>query len=113
MTPVKSWLIFAALILGALFLGSQWMASEPAPIVEPPAPPDGLAQATFGGGCFWCTEAVFQQLKGVHTVVSGYSGGALKTPTYRKICTGKTGHAEVIQIGYDPAVIAFEELLEV
>lgn len=69
--------------------------------------------ATFGGGCFWCTEAIFKSLKGVETVESGYSGGKLKNPTYKEVCTGETGHAEVIQITYDPKVISFRELLEV
>lgn len=69
--------------------------------------------ATFGAGCFWCVEAVFQSLKGVDTVVSGYMGGKIPNPTYREICTGKTGHAEVIQIKYDPRVISFSKLLEI
>lgn len=69
------------------------------------------AVATFGGGCFWCTEAVFQRLEGVIQVVSGYSGGKIKNPTYREICSGLTGHAEVIQITYDPTKIRFETLL--
>jgi peptide-methionine (S)-S-oxide reductase len=69
--------------------------------------------ATFGGGCFWCTEAIFKSLKGVETVESGYSGGKVKNPTYREVCKGETGHAEVIQITFDPAVISFQELLEV
>lgn len=69
--------------------------------------------ATFGNGCFWCTEAIFKSLKGVETVESGYSGGKVKNPTYREVCTGETGHAEVIQITFDPSVISFEELLEV
>jgi peptide-methionine (S)-S-oxide reductase len=69
--------------------------------------------ATFGGGCFWCTEAVFQQLDGVEKVVSGYSGGHVEDPTYEEVCDGDTGHAEVIQITYDPAKISFAELLEV
>jgi peptide-methionine (S)-S-oxide reductase len=72
-----------------------------------------LSTATFGTGCFWCTEAVFLEVKGVHRVVSGYAGGHTKNPTYQQICTGTTGHAEVIQITFDPAVIAFEDLLEV
>jgi peptide-methionine (S)-S-oxide reductase len=67
--------------------------------------------ATFGSGCFWCTEAVFQQIKGVDTVVSGYSGGSVKNPTYKEICTGTTGHAEVLNIIYDPAVVSFSDLL--
>ena len=79
--------------------------------------PDGdeskLAKATFGAGCFWCVEAVFQRLEGVKKVVSGYSGGASDNPTYKEICTGTTGHAEVIQITYDPKVVKFDSLLEV
>jgi len=69
--------------------------------------------ATFAAGCFWCTEAVFVRLKGVSKVVSGYTGGSLPNPTYRQICTGATGHAEGIQITYDPAVIGFDQLLDV
>ncbi|WP_422362454.1 peptide-methionine (S)-S-oxide reductase MsrA [Reichenbachiella sp.] len=69
--------------------------------------------ATFGNGCFWCTEAIFQELKGVSKAVSGYMGGEVKDPTYKEVCSGTTGHAEVLQITYDPAVITFDELLEV
>jgi peptide-methionine (S)-S-oxide reductase len=69
--------------------------------------------ATFGTGCFWCTEAVFQELKGVLKVISGYSGGAVPNPSYEAVCTGTTGHAECLQIIYDPAVITYDELLEV
>ncbi len=72
-----------------------------------------LSEATFGAGCFWCVEAVFQQLKGVDYVQSGYSGGEIKNPSYREVCTGRTGHAEVIRIGFDPALISFSKLLEV
>ncbi len=72
-----------------------------------------LELATFGAGCFWCTEAVFQNVKGVSKVVSGYAGGKVKNPTYREICTGLTGHAEVAQITFDPSKVSFEELLEV
>jgi peptide-methionine (S)-S-oxide reductase len=67
--------------------------------------------ATFGAGCFWCTEAQFQQLKGVQKVESGYEGGTVASPTYKQVCTGTTGHAEVCNITYDPAVISFDELL--
>ncbi len=74
---------------------------------------DNLAIATFGNGCFWCTEAIFQQLKGVETVVSGYTGGQVKNPTYKEVCTGTTGHAEAIQITYDPSVISYREILDV
>lgn len=69
--------------------------------------------ATLGGGCFWCTEAVFQQLKGVQTVESGYTGGEIAHPTYEQICEGTTGHAEVVRLTFDPAVITFREILEV
>lgn len=71
-----------------------------------------LELATFGAGCFWCTEAMFQDLKGVDKAVSGYTGGHISNPTYKEVCTGTTGHAEVIQIHFDPSVISYEELLE-
>ncbi len=70
-------------------------------------------QATFGGGCFWCIEAVFQQLEGVERVVSGYTGGSEPNPTYEAVCNGSTGHAEVVQVTFDPEVISYEELLDV
>lgn len=75
--------------------------------------PEGFELATFGSGCFWCTEAIFQNLKGVQKVESGYSGGKVKNPTYKEVCSGLTGHAEVVQVTYDPAVISFDELLEI
>jgi peptide-methionine (S)-S-oxide reductase len=68
--------------------------------------------ATLGGGCFWCTEAVFQMLPGVKSVTSGYAGGTKENPTYKEVCAGDTGHAEVIQIEYDPKVVSYEKLLE-
>lgn len=72
-----------------------------------------LSLATFGSGCFWCTEAIFQRVNGVDRVESGYSGGKVKNPTYKEVCSGLTGHAEVVQITYDAAVISFDELLEI
>ncbi|MFT3911630.1 MAG: peptide-methionine (S)-S-oxide reductase MsrA [Ferruginibacter sp.] len=69
--------------------------------------------ATLGNGCFWCTEAIFQRLEGVISVTSGYSGGETENPDYKSVCTGTTGHAECLQIIYDPSKISFEELLEV
>jgi peptide-methionine (S)-S-oxide reductase len=69
--------------------------------------------ATFGGGCFWCLEAVFEQLKGVEKVVSGYTGGAAADADYRTVCSGRTGHAEVVQITFDPSVITYKDLLDV
>ena len=68
---------------------------------------------TLGGGCFWCLEAVFSELRGVENVVSGYSGGSVPNPSYQQICTGTTGHAEVVQITFDPAIISFKELIEI
>ncbi|MBA2572809.1 MAG: peptide-methionine (S)-S-oxide reductase MsrA [Gemmatimonadetes bacterium] len=69
--------------------------------------------ATLGAGCFWCVEAVFDELRGVETVESGYSGGQVPNPSYEQVCTGRTGHAEVIQITFDPEVVSFREVLEV
>jgi peptide-methionine (S)-S-oxide reductase len=73
----------------------------------------GKEVATLGGGCFWCLEAVFVELKGVERVESGYAGGAVPNPTYRAVCTGTTGHAEVVQVTYDPDVISYREILQV
>jgi methionine-S-sulfoxide reductase len=69
--------------------------------------------ATLGSGCFWCTEAFFLRVKGIESVVSGYSGGKVKNPTYREVCSGLTGHAEVIQVKFDPALISYSEVLEI
>jgi peptide-methionine (S)-S-oxide reductase len=85
-------------------------ATSPVPTGAPRA---GLEQATFGAGCFWCVEAVFQRLEGVESVVSGYSGGHVDNPTYKQVCSGDTGHAEVVQITYDPSKVTYAELLEV
>lgn len=74
---------------------------------------NNLTLATFGNGCFWCTEAIFQRLKGVEKVIPGYTGGEVKNPTYKEVCNGTTGHAEAIQITYDPQIISFRELLDV
>lgn len=71
------------------------------------------ATATFGGGCFWCTEAAMTVLGGVESVTSGYAGGDTDNPTYREVCSGTTGHAEVVQVEYDPSVIGYDDLLEV
>ena len=74
---------------------------------------EGMEVATFAGGCFWCTEALFLEVKGVEKVVSGYIGGTTKNPKYNEICTGNTGHAEAIQITFNPKEVAFEDLLEI
>ena len=106
-----------AVILGGA-LTTSVASAEPAAKADDSAADDKQKEkkvevATFGNGCFWCTEAVFEELKGVESAVSGYSGGRVPDPTYEQVCTGATGHAEVIQITYDPAVITFPELLEV
>jgi peptide-methionine (S)-S-oxide reductase len=75
--------------------------------------PATTQRVTFGGGCFWCIEAVFQRLKGVKSVASGYAGGEVANPTYKQVCTGETGHAEVVQLEFDPAVVSFDTLLHV
>ena len=74
---------------------------------------NNLSVATFGNGCFWCTEAIFQQLKGVEKVIPGYTGGYIKNPSYKEVCNGATGHAEAIQITYDSNIISFRELLDI
>ena len=83
--------------------------------LERPEPPAGanLETATFGGGCFWCVEAILERLDGVYDVVSGYAGGQVENPTYRQVCSGTTGHAEVCQLRFDPERISYNDLLEV
>jgi peptide-methionine (S)-S-oxide reductase len=88
--------------------------AQPKPMNTSPAPStNALELATFGGGCFWCVEAVYEGLDGVRSVTSGYAGGKTDNPTYKDICTGLTGHAEVIQIAFDPAKISYDRLLEI
>ena len=70
-------------------------------------------KATFGSGCFWCTEAIFERVEGVKSAVSGYAGGNMANPTYKEVCSGLTGHAEVVQVEYDPDIISYSELLEI
>ena len=97
-------IVVAILVAGASsIMGSAGVGAE-----EPK-----LAKATLAGGCFWCTEAVYAELKGVKGVTSGYIGGLVPNPTYKQVCTGQTGHAEAIEIEYDPAVVPFAKLLEV
>ena len=95
----------------------QRVSSSPNPETEPSVSPKPAASetrlATLGGGCFWCTEAVYRRLDGVVSVMPGYSGGSTEKPTYEEVCGGDTGHAEVIQVGYDPARISYDALLEV
>lgn len=88
---------------------------QESPAADQVAVEDGhkLETATLAGGCFWCTEAVFQRVRGVVAVVPGYAGGTVKNPTYQQVCTGLTGHAEAIQIRFDPTVISYADLLEI
>ncbi len=103
-----NYLVAGFLVAGAMLMGNAGAAE---PQGDEGAPK--LAKATFAGGCFWCTEAVYAEIKGVEAVTSGYIGGKVPNPTYKDVCTGLTGHAEAIEIEYDPAVVPFEKLLEV
>lgn len=96
---------FALAACGQRTQTQEEMVSEP--------PSASTALATFGGGCFWCTEAVFQELEGVLSVESGYSGGETEDPTYKEVCSGATGHAEAVQVRYDPAKVTYAQILEV
>lgn len=103
-----------ALMAGGRALAKEKTAKKAPRERKPPAEASGeTEEATFGSGCFWCAEAVFQQLKGVVSVASGYSGGQVPNPSYEQVSTGLTGHAEVVEIVFDPKVISYEELLEV
>ena len=84
------------------------MSQQPNTVV-----PSRFEVATLAGGCFWCLEAIYDELKGVEDVVSGYAGGSVENPSYQAVCTGATGHAEVVQVTFDPQVVSFKELLEV
>jgi peptide-methionine (S)-S-oxide reductase len=107
--------MLASILFSAISLVSCNSSSTQSMTMNEVIIPSGIKTdtATFGTGCFWCTEAVFQELKGVYKVTSGYSGGTVKNPSYEDVCTGSTGHAECLQIIYDPKVISFDELLEV
>ena len=98
--------------LGAMVISTIAIGQKPNHEVMTTKPAD-LEKATFGGGCFWCTEAFFKDLKGVSKVESGYAGGKVKNPTYKEVCSGLTGHAEVIQVTYDPGVVSYADLLEI
>src|SRR5579859_5522566 len=98
------WLLFLGLMVGGVFVG----AAQTKPMETST---NHIETATLGGGCFWCTEAIFQMLPGVKSITSGYAGGTVANPTYKDVCSGNTGHAEVIQIGFDPAVVSYEKIL--
>jgi peptide-methionine (S)-S-oxide reductase len=98
----------AGLLLCCFYLAPVMNAQS-----DPTNAPAKLQTATFGGGCFWCAEAVFQRIPGVKSVASGFAGGTTVDPSYEQVCTGDTGHAEVIQLKFDPSVISYEKLLEI
>ncbi len=104
---------FVTSLLLAVVAATSLTAAEAKPKSKPMTDSSSLQRITFGGGCFWCLEAVFQRLKGVKSVVSGYAGGAVKNPTYKEVCEGTTGHAEVVELTFDPNVVSYDKLLEV
>ncbi|MBN2507114.1 MAG: peptide-methionine (S)-S-oxide reductase MsrA [Verrucomicrobia bacterium] len=119
MIPRRTLLPAGAALAGALTLGcadsgtARTGATTESSAAESAAKAGATERATLGGGCFWCIEAVFQGLEGVRSVTSGYAGGTVANPGYKQVCSGQTGHAEVIQVEFDPQAISFEELLEV
>jgi peptide-methionine (S)-S-oxide reductase len=108
MKHIKHLTVTAALAVLVYLSTSTMNAQTPAPSGK-----KGTALATFGGGCFWCIEAVFQRIDGVTSVASGYAGGKTENPTYKEVCSGETGHAEVLQIEFDPKKLSYDKLLEV
>ena len=121
----KSTVLLSVLVLGMLALGLVAIAAAQSEPSEPGQPiettsqndsgepiPDDAAMATLAGGCFWCTEAAYQEMDGVYEVISGYTGGPEVDPTYKQVASGQTGHAEAVEIYYDPARVSFEELLD-
>ncbi len=103
--------LLKSVLLGSLTLSGILVVSQAKN--QAVAPTEGKDVMTLGGGCFWCIEAFFDELEGVERVESGYSGGWIENPTYQQVCAGTTGHAEVVQITFDPRVISFREILEV
>src|SRR5688500_17466401 len=114
----QRWVLVAALALGTGyvwlgggFVGITSIEAGQSTLVTPTLKP-GLAVATFASGCFWCTEADFDKLTGVISTTSGYTGGKTPNPTYREVTTGRTGHAEAVQVVYDPAIVSYDKLLD-
>lgn len=109
----------AAIVLTAMALGQGYVAGQAArkggasKVTTPAQAPKGKELATLAGGCFWCTEAIFKDLRGVEKVTPGYAGGHVSKPTYEQVCTGSTGHAEAVQIVFDPRVVGYADLLRV
>lgn len=105
--------IAAVLLCTSMSCGQKNTKSENENMAKETINTDGLELATFGNGCFWCTEAIFLNIDGVAKVESGYTGGRVKNPTYKEVCSGLTGHAEAIQLWFDPKQVTYEELLEI
>ena len=103
--------LLALITLGLMAVGFGVAASTPEESSD--SIPDDAATATFAGGCFWCTEAAFDVTEGVYEAISGYTGGSVEDPTYEQVTTGTTGHAEAVQVSYDPAQISYDELLTI
>ena len=103
--------LVAASVVALLGLASKGLAQTPAASARKPAP--ALSHATFAGGCFWCMEAAFERLPGVVSAVSGYTGGTTKNPTYEEVSSGGTGHAESVDVTFDPAKVCYEKLLSI
>jgi peptide-methionine (S)-S-oxide reductase len=105
--------LLAAVVLGTLAIYIYHSGEATRMTAQPKEISPNCEFATLGGGCFWCIEAAFEQVKGVERVESGYAGGSVKNPTYRQVCNGDTGHAEVIQVAFDPKIISYREILEI
>lgn len=113
MKPVGQIAIIVLMALAAAVLRADSESAKPASAGAPEKKEEKkLETITLGSGCFWCSEAVFQRIKGIETVKSGYSGGEVKDPTYKQVCMGDTGHAEVIQVVYDPTVASTKQVIE-
>ena len=121
LSSIRSFFLSFPLLFGIFALSSCQGQTQKAPTTKPTKKMDQVTTinnekmdtATFANGCFWCTEAIFEELKGVASAVSGYTGGHTENPTYKEVCNGTTGHAECIQITFDPSIISYDELLEV
>lgn len=101
------------LILSAVLLTCQGQGKKQPTVKQAKMNSENLEHITFGGGCFWCVEGVFSLVKGIESVTSGYAGGTKPNPTYEEVCTGTTGHAEVVQLAYDPKVISYDQLMDI
>jgi peptide-methionine (S)-S-oxide reductase len=108
---MKRFRIWHALTVGGILLTALWMTTQAEETPKPPTP--GLEKATFAGGCFWCMEHAFEELDGVVSTTSGYTGGRTENPTYREVSAGGTGHAEAVEVLYNPKKTSYEKLLEV